>query len=120
MPSNAPIAVGIIVEFIDHNIVDVRTETVFQGEVSEGAGEGLLDIDGAMLERLKQLVATEPLNAGYKTALGIYTGDMDAAVDLFLDRTTPIPSYVRGDRADVFALAERLYWLKKARLRMVD
>ncbi len=93
---------------------------VFQGEVSEGAGESLLDIDGKMLERLKQLAADEPLNPGYQTALGIYTGDMDPAVDLFLDPTTPRPSYIRGDSPDAFALAERLYWLKKARARMRD
>jgi hypothetical protein len=93
---------------------------VFQGEVSEGGGESLLDIDGAMLDRLKQLASDEPQNPGYQTALGIYTGDMDPAVDLFLDPATPTPSYVRGDRPEVFALAERLYWLKKARARMRD
>lgn len=94
---------------------------VLQGEITtlyKEDGAALTDINDHMLERLEELTDAEPLNAGFHVALGTYTGDMGPAVDLFLDDSTPIPSYVRGDNAAAFAWAERLFWLAKAHARM--
>lgn len=90
------------------------------GEVTEGNSMELVDINGNMLERLQALADADPKNPGFVTALGIYTGDMEGAVDLFLDSATPIPSYVRGNNVAAFAWAERLFWLTKAHARMED
>lgn len=93
---------------------------VLAGDVTTGGEAELLDINDSMLKRLHELVDAEPSNPGFATALGIYTGDMTRAVDLFLDTTAPIPSYVRGDNLAAFAFAERLFWLKKAHSHMRD
>lgn len=93
---------------------------VLAGEVTTSGEAELIDINDSMLKRLRELTEAEPLNPGFATALGIYTGDMTRAVDLFLDTATPIPSYVRGANPAAFAFAERLFWLQKARSHMGD
>lgn len=82
-------------------------------ETGDGKSLGLLEINGEMLARLRELVDAEPENPGYAVALGVYTGDMERALDLLLSDATPVPTYVRskGGHADeAYALAEWLFW----------
>lgn len=69
----------------------------------------LIDINDQMLQRLHELVDVEPKNALFQAALGRYTGDYDAAYALLLDDSTPVPTYVRGDKPEVLAKVERLF-----------
>jgi hypothetical protein len=91
-----------------------------QGEVDEGsadavpappAGEGLLEINGQMLERLQQLRGENPGDWTFAAALSVYTGDFPAAIALLLDPATACPSYTRESVVNC-----KVSWLFAARL----
>lgn len=67
-----------------------------------------LDVDGVMLDRLKEL-AEDKSDALMQSAYGRYTGDQSLALDLLLVDETPMPTYVRGSKN-----YKLVYWLKAA------
>lgn len=75
-----------------------------------GAVDGKLH--EADLDRLRVMASEEPLNPLFAAVLGVYTGNMERAISLLLDPSTPIPSYVRGERRDLYAT---IHWLRAAR-----
>ncbi len=70
---------------------------VLGGEISSLTAEnGLLDISDESLSRLQENVHGDPNDALFQAALGVYTGDMTAAIALLEDPNYIYPSYVRG------------------------
>lgn len=90
-----------------------------QGEVTEGDLD-LVDVDGLMLDRLKELVEAEPENPLYHAVLGVYTGDMAKAVELLLRDDSLVPTYIRGDNPVAFLHTEWLFAASLALKRMED
>lgn len=76
-------------------------------------GEAHGSITDQMLTRLNGLAAGSPTDETFAAALAVYTGDYNHAMDLLLDDSTPLPTYVRGERPDVYA---EIYWLWAADL----
>ncbi len=79
---------------------------LLQGEVA-GGGPSLIDIDGEMLDRIEEATASDPKDALFHAALGVYTGDYDRALELLNDDQYQCPSYVRG--ADAYCLVHKLF-----------
>lgn len=70
-------------------------------------GHGLaLDVNGQMLERLRENADAIPGDAFFQAMLGRYTGNFDRAFELLLDPGYQCPSYVRG--AASYCLIHRL------------
>ena len=69
--------------------------------------------NGWELALLESLAAEFPDDALFEAAKGVYTGDCQRAPALLLEKETPMPSYVRGDQAALFAKA---WWLRAAAL----
>lgn len=85
----------------------VQTQAILlHGEI---AGE----ITDQMLTRLQEHLALDPDDYLIAVAVGIYTGDLRPAGELLLS-DPPAPSYVRGDKAEAFALAHKAQALKLA------
>lgn len=81
-------------------------------EISTAAREqGLVDINGEELAILEQNAASYPGDALVQAALGVYTGDMTAAVNLLMSDSYEYPSYVRGAE-----LYKEAHWLFTASL----
>lgn len=89
---------------------------VLYGEVDDQAKLALTDVTGNMVDRLNELVAADPDNALFHAALGTYTGDLDRAIELLMDESTPAPGYVRGEIGNQYHLVE---WLFAADLVLV-
>lgn len=66
-------------------------------------------ITGKMFNRLQEQAAREPRNPFFAYALGVYTGNLDTAVDLCLDLDMPHGEYVRCKHPDACILADWLY-----------
>lgn len=81
-------------------------EILLSSEVAGGA-------TGWELELMKVLVEGSPNDPLFQAALGVYTGEFDEAIRLLLDPTNPIPTYVRGNQAQLFADA---WWLRAAKV----
>lgn len=82
------------------------------GETTELAREqGLLDINGESLKRLEDNAKKYPDDALVQAALGVYTGDFNAATKLLLDPGYEYPTYVRGAE-----LYKDVHWLFAASL----
>ncbi len=80
-------------------------DILLQGEVNGGLK--LLDIDGMMLDRLKEAVAENPNDALFQAALGVYTGDFTASTNLLNSDSYVSPTYVRG--ADNYRLVDWVF-----------
>ena len=59
-------------------------------------GQGLVDIDGEMLARLRENVDASPADGLFQAALAVYTGDYAPAIKLLTDPAYVCPTYVRG------------------------
>jgi hypothetical protein len=68
---------------------------LLQGETTLGA-LAVLDIDGVMLDRLKENAAAFPKDGLFAGALAIYTGDYTRAIELLTNPAYECPTYVRG------------------------
>lgn len=80
------------------------------------SGSRLLSIDDQMLARIEENAAGSPEDYFFQAVKAVYDGSYDAANALLLRRyrgEVPSPSYVRGERQDLFA---RLHWLLAADL----
>lgn len=91
---------------------------LLNGEIDSGDYE-LTAIASSSYDRLKDLASEHPKDYLFQTALAIYSGNYDIAVDLLLDDKTPVPSYVRGDDPKAFALAHRLF-VERLIIRLFD
>lgn len=76
----------------------------------DGEVEG--KIDQTSVDRLRTLASEEPMNPLFAAVLGMYDGNMQHAINLLMDRDTPVPTYVRGDRSDLYA---QIHWLRAAK-----
>lgn len=81
-------------------------QILYQGEV--GGLPLKLAIDDEMLKRLKESASEHPDNYFFASALAVYDGSYDHAIDMLLRADPGVPSYVRGERADVY---QRVHWL---------
>lgn len=79
---------------------------LLQGEVA-GGGPSLIDIDGEMLDRLEEAAGTDPRDALFAAALGVYTGNYEPALTLLNSDGYQCPSYVRG--AETYCLVHKLF-----------
>lgn len=79
-------------------------------ETTTPPAAGLLDVNGAELDLLAGLAASDPKNPLYAAVLGVYTGDMGPAYALLLDPATPCPAYVGDNPAFC-----QVHWLKAAK-----
>lgn len=73
----------------------------------EGLGHG--PISEVMYNRLEEHAAREPENPFYQYVWGIYSGDLQKAVDLLLREDGPVGSYVRCKEFRRCQLAERIF-----------
>jgi hypothetical protein len=64
----------------------------------------------ASKKRLEEHVEREPFNPFFQYVLGLFTGDMSKTIDLLLDPSEPVGTYVRcGDEKRRCILAERIF-----------
>lgn len=76
-------------------------------------GEAHGSITDQMKDRLTEVIGEHPSNYTFQAVSAVYSGQFDTVYDLLLNDTTPNPSYVRGERPDVYAKIE---WLWAANL----
>lgn len=84
-------------------VVEVLLSTAANGGEANGWELGLL----------KSLTLTDPDDALFAAAEGVYSGDCTTAPQLLLANPVAVPSYVRGDQPALFAKA---WWLRAAAL----
>lgn len=68
-----------------------------------------LDVSESMFNRLKEHADREPENPLYAYAYGVYSGNLDKAVDLCLRPDMPVGGYVRCKRPETCKMAEWLF-----------
>lgn len=90
-------------------------EVALRGEVDEQLHGLALGINDNQMAALQRLVDAEPLNPLFAAALGTYNGQVGRAVELLLDPTTPVPSYVRCNNQRA---CELVAWLTASRLAL--
>lgn len=76
-------------------------------------GEVHGSITDQMKTRIQGLIGEHADNYTFQAVNAVYSGQYDTVYDLLLNDTTPVPSYVRGERPDVYA---RIEWLWAANL----
>lgn len=79
------------------------------GDKVAPADLALLGITDTQLARLQEHAAREPKNPFFQAELGVFTGDMTAAIDVLLDPEMPMGSYVRCSEFRRCQLAEWLF-----------
>jgi hypothetical protein len=95
---------------------DVVADIKARGLSVDVSAIALLDISPGMKARLEELVQAHPDDYLFQEALAEYTGDFAETVRLLMANPPP-PTYVRGDRADLFERARWLYVAKRVLAR---
>jgi hypothetical protein len=67
------------------------------------------EVSETMYARIEEHAKREPSNPFYQAVYGLYSGNMDKAVDLLLDPSMPVGEYVRCDEYRRCQLAEWLF-----------
>lgn len=68
-----------------------------------------VDINGNMLERLKDHASSSPEDPLFAAALGRFTGDQSRTMELLMRDEMYCPTYARGERPDLYC---KLIWLQ--------
>lgn len=76
-------------------------------------GEAYGTITDQMRDRIKENVGDHPDNYTFQAISSVYSGQYDITFDLLLDDSLAPPSYVRGERPDIYG---RIEWLWAANL----
>jgi len=71
-------------------------------------GSSMSEINSNQFKALEGMTEKNPQNPLFWAIKGIYTGDMERAIELLLDENTPEPSYISGENEEGYWLVE---WL---------
>jgi hypothetical protein len=86
-----------------------QTPVTDDGSKPDAAQLSLLGVSNTQLSRLQEHAAREPRNPFFQAELGVFTGDMTAALDVLLDPAMPVGGYARCHDFRRCQLAEWLF-----------